>query len=155
MKKKMAATLVFFTLAAALLNGCSSSDSSLKDGTYRAQMSTESHGYTDYVEITVLNGKIDTVVYDAKTADGKRKSEDEDYKKSMIEGNKNAGVAETYPADYMKKLAASLVEKQDIEKVDTVAGATSSSNDFKTLVKALINSMEKGDTKTITVEKKA
>ena len=153
MKKKLAVVLPALTLAASLFGGCTSSDSSLKDGTYRAEMSAESHGYRDYVEITVLNGKIDTVVYDAQTSSGQRKSRDEDYKKSMMEGNKNAGLPETYPADYMKKLAEDLVEKQDIGAVDGVAGATTSSNDFKTLVKALEDNMKKGDTQTVTVEK--
>lgn len=153
MKKKLTFILFSLLLITAVFSGCTSSDSSLKDGTYRAEMSAESHGYKDYVEITVLNGKIDTVVYDAQTSDGQRKSQDEDYKKSMMEGNKNAGLPETYPADYMKKLAESLVEKQDINGVDDVAGATTSSDDFKTLVKALESNMKKGDTKTVTVEK--
>lgn len=152
MKKKLTFILFSLLLITAVFSGCTSSDSSLKDGTYRAEMSAESHGYKDYVEITVLNGKIDTVVYDAQTSDGQRKSQDEDYKKPMMEEIK-AGLPETYPADYMKKLAESLVEKQDINGVDDVAGATTSSDDFKTLVKALENNMKKGDTKTVTVEK--
>ena len=151
--KKTAAICLTAIFSFCLLTGCSNpANDSLKDGTYRAEMSTESHGYKDYVEIKVLNGKIDTVVYDSVTQDGKKKSDDENYKKSMMDGNKNANLPETYPADYMKKLSQSLVEHQDIEKVDAIAGATTSSNDFKTLVNALKNNMKNGKTKTIVVD---
>ena len=151
--KKATAACMAAALALFALTGCSNnSDDTLKDGTYRAEMSIESHGYKDYVEITVTGGKIDTVVYDAVTADGKKKTDDEDYKKSMMEGNKNASLPETYPADYMKKLSQSLVEQQEVEKVDVVAGATTSSNDFKTLVSALKNNMKSGKTQTVVVD---
>lgn len=73
-------------------------------------------------------------------------------KKSMMEGNKNAGKAETYPADYSKKLADSLLEKQDISQVDTVAGATNSSKNFKAMVEALKSNMSKGKTDTVLVD---
>ena len=52
----------------------------------------------------------------------------------------------------MKKLSQSLVEQQDVEKVDAIAGATTSSNDFKTLVNALKNNMKNGKTKTVVVD---
>ncbi len=152
MKKKYFAVLTATALAGTLLAGCSSSSEGLKDGTYRAEMKEASHGYTDYVEITVKSGKIDTVVYDSVDGDGKKKSQDEDYKKSMMDGNKNAGLPETYPADYMKKLGDSLIEKQDTDQVDAVAGATTSSNDFKKLVSALKTNMEKGKTDTVIVD---
>ncbi len=152
MVKKYFAALVAVALAGALLAGCSDTTAELKDGTYRAQMKEPSHGYTDYVEITVKSGKIDTVVYDAVAEDGKKKSQDEEYKESMMTGNKNAGKPETYPADYVKKLSDSLIEKQNADQVDTVAGATTSSNDFKKLVAALKSSMEKGKTDTVIVD---
>ena len=152
MKKKYFAVLAVAILAGALTTGCSSNAEGMKDGTYRAEMKEASHGYTDYVEITVKNGKIDTVVYDAVADDGKKKSQDEDYKKSMMDGNKNAGLPETYPADYMKKLGDSLIEKQNADQVDAVAGATTSTNDFKKLVSALKSNMEKGKTETVVVD---
>lgn len=154
MRQRRFAVLLTALLTAIALTGCNNNagGDTLKDGTYRAEMSAESHGYKDYVEITVVGGKIDTVVYDSQTADGKRKTQDEDYKKAMMDGNKNAGIPETYPADYSKKLTEALLEKQDINKVDTVAGATTSSDDFKALVSALMNNIKKGNTKTVVVD---
>ena len=50
-----------------------------------------------------------------------------------------------------EKLEKSLVEKQDASKVDTVAGATNSTNSFKQMMKELEKNMKKGDTNTVTV----
>ena len=72
MKKKYFALLAAAVLTGALLTGCSGNAQGLKDGTYRAEMKEASHGYKDYVEVTVKNGKIDTVVFDAAADDGKR-----------------------------------------------------------------------------------
>ena len=152
MKKRIFSAALGAVLITAALAGCNNNSNTLKDGTYHAQMKEASHGWTDYVEITVKNGKFDTVVYDAKNDAGDKKSQDEAYKKSMMEGNKNAGKAETYPADYSKKLADSLLEKQDINQVDTVAGATSSSKNFKAMVEALKSNMTKGKTDTVLVD---
>ena len=144
-------TVIMFVVT---LCGCQNTgDQTLTDGTYRAEMSAESHGYKDYVEITVTGGKIDAVVFDAVAADGKRKSEDDEYKNAMIAGNRNAGVAETYPAVYMKQLADQLLETQKIDQVDTVAGATTSSDDFKTLVQALMGNLKSGNTQTVVVNR--
>lgn len=152
MKKRIFSAALGAVLITAALAGCNNNSNTLKDGTYHAQMKEASHGWTDYVEITVKNGKFDTVVYDAKNDAGDKKSQDEDYKKSMMEGNKNAGKPETYPADYSKKLADSLLEKQDINQVDAVAGATSSSKNFKAMVEALKSNMSKGKTDTVFVD---
>lgn len=152
MKKRIFSAALGAILITAVFAGCTSNSNTLKDGTYHAQMKEASHGWTDYVEITVKDGKFDTVVYDSKNDSGDKKSLDEDYKKSMMEGNKNAGKAETYPADYSKKLADSLLEKQDISQVDTVAGATNSSKNFKAMVEALKSNMSKGKTDTVLVD---
>lgn len=152
MKKRIFAAALSMALLTTAMVGCNSRSATLKDGTYRAQMKTAEHGWTDYLEITVRNGKYDTVVFDAENAAGEKKSQDEEYKKSMLEGNKNAGKAETYPADYSEKLADNLLEKQDIEQVDAVAGATNSSEKFKALAKALEKNMKKGKTATVIVE---
>lgn len=152
MQKKIFALTCAALLAASALAGCNNNTAKMQDGTYRAEMKEGSHGWKDYVELTVRNGKIETVVYDAVNDDGQKKTQDEDYKKSMMEGNKNADLPETYPADFTKKLADSLIEKQDVAKVDAVAGATTSSKDFKTLVEALKDHMSKGDTDTVVVD---
>lgn len=140
--KKIATLILAGILSMTMLVGCTSK--SMKDGTYKAEFSTpDDHGWTEYVEITVKGEKITEVNFDGKNADGAKKSEDAAYEQAM----KDAGSA-TWPKDFYSKLATSLVDKQDISKIDKVAGATTSSDDFIKLVKALSNKMSKGDTAT-------
>lgn len=146
MMKKAITFGLSVVLAASMLTGCTSSKD-MKDGTYKAIYSTpDSHNWTDFVEVTVKDSRITAVVFDAVNKDGALKSQDPDYEKAM----KAAGY-ETWPADYAPKLASSLVEKQKADEVDTIAGATTSSNDFKVLVKALSKNMGKGTTAELEV----
>ena len=82
MKNRIFSAALGAILITAVFAGCTSNSNTLKDGTYHAQMKEASHGWTDYVEITVKDGKFDTVVYDSKNDSGDKKSLDEDYKKS-------------------------------------------------------------------------
>lgn len=139
--KKNVMMILTVTLILTLFVGCTSS-SEYKDGTYKAEFSTpDDHGWTEYVEITVTNAKITDVVFDGKNPDGAQKSEDKAYEDAM----KSAG-STTWPSEFYVELANGLVEKQDPTKVDNIAGATMSSNDFKTLVRALEKKMANGDT---------
>lgn len=147
--KKVISIAVAFVIIATMLIGCTSTSTAKKDGTYKAEFSAaDDNGWTDYVEVTVTGDKITNVVYDS-LKDGKKKSEDQDYEETMkkVSGDK------TWPSDFYSKLTAQLLEKQNIDEVDTVAGATNSSDDFKTLVKALSKNMQKGKTETVKVDK--
>ena len=146
----MKKTPLFLLLAAsaALFASCGSS-AAYKDGTYKAQYKDpDEHGWTEYVTVTVSGGKFTAVDFDALNEDGKRKSEDEEYKAAYT----GAGY-QTSPADYSKKLEDSLLSKQDPSAVDAVAGATNSSTSFKDLLKKLEPQMKKGNTSTLVVEK--
>ncbi len=63
-------------------------------------------------------------------------------------------VSKTSPEEFQPKLAKDLVEKQDIAKVDSVTGATNSSNDFKKLAKAALDNAKAGKTEEAVVENK-
>ncbi|MEG2429333.1 MAG: FMN-binding protein [Oscillospiraceae bacterium] len=153
--KKSITIITTIILTMMLFVGCSSNAKSLKNGTYKAEFEKpDEHGWTEYVEITVENEKFTKVVFDsindgAKEPEkkGMKKSEDEDYKKAM----QGAG-SKTWPSDFYPKLATKLIDTQDIDKVDVVAGATTSSNNFKTLVKALTKNIKKGETTTLKVK---
>lgn len=147
MKKIISITLSVI-LAGMAFVGCTPSNNAMKDGTYRAEMSeADSHGWTDFVEITVSGEKITAVDYDSLDADGNRKSESPDYDEAM----KGAG-STTYPSKFMPELEAALVEKQDATKVDAIAGATQSSDSFKLLVKELKGNMSSGKTDVVKVK---
>jgi len=62
-------------------------------------------------------------------------------------------VSGTYPEKFMKELEDQLVSKQEVKKVDTLAGATLSSDSFKVLVNEVLSKgAKKGNTETIVVE---
>lgn len=113
-------------------NTSSTESTGLKDGTYKADTGKfDDHGWKQAIEITVKDGKITDVVYDEYNKDDNhKKSEDAAYKESYAKQVSGADPKVTY-----EKLAKSLIEKQDPEKVDAVAGATSSTNSFKEVAK--------------------
>lgn len=119
---------------------CGGTTSTLKDGTYRAKQAEEEYGWSEFVEITVADGKITKVVFDASNADGALKSADQYYRESM------EPVSGTYPELFYRDLEAQLVSKQDIKQIEAVTGATVSSNRFIILVNALKENMQTGDT---------
>lgn len=116
----------------------------LKDGKYKAEFDKEdTRGWKSFVEIEVKGGKITAAKFDDVKADGSLKSQDKAYNDSMKKSSP------TNPADYTVKLAKALVEKQN-SNVDVVTGATSSSNNFKTLAsKLLTDKAAKGDATTL------
>lgn len=143
--KKILCLVLALTLVGAMFVGCSSKG--MKDGTYKAEFSdADGHGWTDYVEVTVSGEKITAVDFDSVNAEGAKKSADEAYNAMMKDAE-----SPTWPSDFFPKLEQSLIDNQDIEKVDAVAGATDSSNAFKKLVKELSKNMSKGDTTTVKV----
>lgn len=146
MKKLISSSLVII-LSVLLLIGCSSSKQ-MKDGTYKAEYANpDSHGWTDFVEVKITNNKITEVNFNAKNDKGDLKSNDPDYKAAM----ENCGL-KTWPSDFYPKLATNLVEKQDINQVDSIAGATTSSDTLKKLIKALSKNFSSGKTDIVKIE---
>lgn len=144
--KKIIAALLGALMIATAFSGCGAS---MKDGTYKAEYSAYSHGYKEYVELTIKDGKYTDVKFNAVNEAGALKTEDEEYKASM------EPVSGTYPAKFYPELAQKLMDTQDIDKVDKVAGATNSTVSFKELVKALLkDNVKKGDSSTLVVESK-
>ena len=119
---------------------CGGTTSELKDGTYRAKQAEEEYGWSEFVEITVADGKITNVVFDASNADGVLKSTDQSYRENM------EPVSGTYPEKFYAELEAQLLSKQDIKQIEVVTGATVSTNRFIILVNALKENMKTGDT---------
>ncbi len=134
----LAVSIVF----AAVCGGCL--PKSLQDGTYTAKMaSPDEHGWTEMLSLTVKDGVIVEADCDAINADGKRKSEDDEYNKTM-----ESFGGTTTPKKFYPELEQGLV---DTQKVDAVAGATTSSDSMKKLYNALVPNMEKGDTAEVSV----
>lgn len=112
------------------------------DGTYKATYDyIDSHGWKSFVEVTIKGDKITAAKFDYINPAGKLKSKDAKYNKSM----KAASKTKTYPALYTLALKNSLIKTQNIGKVDSITGATTSSNNFKTLAKVALANAKKGN----------
>ncbi len=150
MKKGLILSLVL-VMVVTLFVACGGGGDSAgyKDGSYKAVAAeADEYGWTDFVEITIKDGKISEVNYDSSNADDMLKSEDEAYKEAMT----GAG-SDTYPSKFSQELEDALLDIQDVTKVEVIAGASLASNSFKKLANELLskNAME-GNTDTLTVE---
>ena len=83
MFKKITGFLLATILCLGLLAGCASQK--MQDGTYTARAKEyDEHGWKDQLVLTISGGKITEVDYDAVNAEGARKSEDAEYKDTML-----------------------------------------------------------------------
>lgn len=142
--KLMAVVICVFAFTA-----CSeASFTNLQDGTYRAEYKNfDVYGWKDYIEVTVENGEISELVFDAiNIEDGSLKSEDENYKSEM------EPIVGTYPAKYNADLINQFLESGKISAVDVVAGATQSTGSFKTLLTNIVPNIKEGNTEIVLVD---
>ena len=142
--KLMAVVICVFAFTA-----CSeASFTNLQDGTYRAEYKNfDVYGWKDYIEVTVENGEISELVFDAvNIEDGSLKSEDENYKSEM------EPIVGTYPAKYNADIINQFLESGKISAVDVVAGATQSTGSFKTLLTNIVPNIKEGNTEIVLVD---
>ncbi|MBE6878876.1 MAG: hypothetical protein E7488_06920 [Ruminococcaceae bacterium] len=120
----------------------------LQDGVYRAEYKDfDVYGWKDYIEITVEDGEISELVFDAvNMEDDSLKSEDENYKSQM------EPIVGTYPAKYNADLINQFLESGKISSVDVVAGATQSTGSFKTLLTGIVPNIKAGNTEVVLVD---
>lgn len=122
------------------------------DGTYRAQYTEfDQYGWKETVTVKIINGKVQVTSFDAilKDSEKKKKTDDEEYAAKMKE---KAGIT---PKDAFDKLMKNFESSDsDVTKIDNVAGATISSNDFKLLVgEILATTARDGNKKVLEVER--
>jgi len=133
--KKISTVLAMAALTTSIFAGCSAkSESALKDGTYTATSEADERGYVSSIELTVEEGKISAVKYDEKDAEGVSKLDLPEYNQKMEE------VSGAKPTTAFPALEESLIEKQDVAAVDTVTGATKTSDSFKALAQEALES---------------
>jgi len=126
-----------------LLAGCSTKSKDIvgyKNGTYEVSFKKpDKNGWLGHVKIKIGNEKITNIDFNYVNAvTGKLITDDEAHAKLMYAATK------TTPTKASKQLTDSLIKTQDITKVDTVAGATTTTSDFKTLSTAVLDNAKKG-----------
>ena len=122
----------------------------LQAGTYRLEeLNFGETGWKEALEITVADGEITDATWESVDEEGNNKIEDEEYQETMT------GVSGTGPQDFIPELENALVEAQDPADVEVVAGATGTSESFKTYAQQLVDAAEEGNTETIEVDNSA
>ncbi|MDL2229113.1 FMN-binding protein [Treponema sp. OttesenSCG-928-L16] len=137
---RMVRTLPAVLLALVLFSACENRQDGMKDGFYTAEAAEfDKYGWKEYITIYVSGDTIITVDYNAKNASGFIKSWDMEYMRLM---NASDG---TYPNKYTREYSAGLLNRQDPDKVDVIAGASHSHASFQRLAKAAIARSRAGD----------
>lgn len=146
--KKLIKLLAVVACVLAFTACAEESFTNLQDGTYRAEYKNfDVYGWKDYIEITVEDGEISELVFDAVNMENDTlKSEDENYKTQM------EPIVGTYPAKYNADLINQFLESGKISAVDVVAGATQSTGSFKTLLTNIVPNIKAGDTTVVLVD---
>lgn len=126
---------------------CTEGSDELKDGYYTAELAEyDEFGWKEFITIYVSKNKILTVDYNARNESGLIRSWDMNYMRLM---NESDG---TYPNEYTRVYAESLIDKQSLNGIDAIAGATHSYTTFYRLVEAVINHAKNGDKSIAYVE---
>jgi major membrane immunogen (membrane-anchored lipoprotein) len=147
--KKSFGTLIILLFFLGLTASCSKNDSVLKDGYYTAEEAEfNSHGWKEYLTICISGGKIILVEYNAYNPSGFIKSWDMDYMRKM---NVTDG---TYPNAYSRYYGRQLLERQSIEGIDALSGATESYQIFNALAKSVLENARQGSRNTSLVSLK-
>lgn len=144
--KKLLLIFMACVLVVGLLSGCS--NRKYKDGEYSVQSEPDKHGNYATLKITVKDDRITTVDWKELTKDGKEK--DENYGKNP--GGKEEDYKKAQNAlKISKAFSQKLIEKQDVNKIDGVSGATNSFGKFKEMVAQALEKA-KNDMKVFTIE---
>ncbi len=133
------AVLSAVVLCAASMYGCGdkkteSASVTYKDGTYEAESKPDTYGGKVSVNITVKDSKISEVMMRNLDADGNEKGEDYGKQDGEIKNEGLYKIAQDAVKN-SKEYPSKLIETQDIDKVDAIAGATESNVAFKEAVK--------------------
>ncbi len=112
----------------------------LKDGKYSVKTDKAMWSWYPYTEFTVENGEIIDVKHNRVKDDGSLASDDKSFNKMMHDKSKSS------PKEYSKLIPENFFKAgKDIDKIDNVAGATDSVNQFKKQYKFLINKGKPGN----------
>lgn len=127
--KKILSLVLIIAMVMTIAIGCSNDKSKFEDGVFSAEGELDENGWKPKITIKVEDGKIEDVDYDEIDDQGLLKSEDEEYSETM------ESVSGITPKDAYEQLEKALKSSQDVDKIDAVAGATGSSEQFKSVAK--------------------
>ena len=140
--KKIKTALAILLAALAIISLSACSGTSYKDGEYSAQLSEFSqNGWKDIVEITIKDGKIAKINWDAVYKDDSIPLQKKQYSKSGLYGMLAAGsIAEWYDQavaaeQYVLKNGIDSLKLDADGYTDAIAGCTIHINELETLIR--------------------
>lgn len=136
--------LITFAIISAVAAGAE-----LKDGKYSVQTDKSIWFWYPKTEILVEDGQVVEATHDRIKKDGRLASQDDWYNKKMLKktGSNPERYSREIPENYFKA-------EKDLEKMDSVAGATESVHHFKKQMNFLLEKAEAGETGEFTMSKK-
>ena len=111
----------------------------MNDGVFRSEAKDfDKRGWKVFLDLTVKDGKIESANFDYINKDGKLKSEDVEYNKKYKE------ISKIDVPELKEIFSEELVQTQNPDEIEDVAGATESLVQFKLLSKEAIIASESG-----------
>lgn len=110
----------------------------LQDGKYYVEAEKAEWGWKPFTYMVVKDSEIIEVRHDRKNKKGEIATKDKKYNQSMA---KKQGIG---IRDAVSKLERDFMKSKDIDKIDSIAGATSTSKEFKAMMRYLVHKAEKG-----------
>lgn len=121
------------------LTACQTQDVSLKDGTFEGVSSKDDEGAYGKVKIIINNEKIEEVEFQTIQKDGSIKDSEYGKRNGTIVDQNFYNKAQL-AVNAMKNYGQELEEKQSLDEVEVISGATISYNQFKEAVEAALAS---------------
>lgn len=150
MKKYFSLTLSILCMVFLFCSCTSNKPGLYKDGVYRVEEESFSkQGWKEFASITVKDGKVQEVTFDAISNKGEIKSKSSAYDKIM----QDAG-SPTWPSKFYPETAQQYKEVQQVSKMKNITGATNSVTNFIYLVGKLEVQMTEGKEETLVVPNK-
>ena len=106
-----------------------------KDGKYHAEMSVYVDGWKDYIDIEIVDDVIYVKEFNSVNVMGKKKTDDQELKAAMMNGNALNNLPETCPEKYIGDIVSAFTRSNsEILDMENVSGATVSTNNFKIMM---------------------
>ena len=139
MKKLL--TLALAAVLALSLVACGGSGS-IKDGTYTAQYKEPSHDWTEYLSVTYKDGVITDVDFDDEGC--QRQPEERSHGRDLP--------MDPLPSEWIPQLEENVKAAGTADKIEAVAGATSSSESVRVLMAAVEKQAKAGNMEVVLVD---
>jgi len=135
---------IFLMLAAMVsLASCDNEDETMyENGSYKAELAEFSHGWKEFMEVTIKGDEVTAVNFDASSEeDGSLKSSLTEYPMPDPPG---------LPSTWYPQLEAQFMDADitDYTPVDGISGATGTSENAMALFELILDAAKEGDTST-------